>query len=163
MAYTFLKAQGKGIGKSLLDESKLDYCVEMMKKAEEKGVQLLLQLEGGDGAAGGLGLVQVGGGGDDTLAHASCGDDTVFVHGGNGSIAGGPDDGVIADVPGLDGGGQLDRVENVHAHIHKVVQQAHYTAAGMEEGSAISAQRILHTDAMAQREGYHRFYSLLLL
>jgi phosphoglycerate kinase len=45
MAYTFLKAQGKGIGKSLLDESKLDYCVEMMKKAEEKGVKLLLPVD----------------------------------------------------------------------------------------------------------------------
>ncbi len=45
MAYTFLKAQGKGIGKSLLDESKLDYCLEMMKKAEEKGVNLLLPVD----------------------------------------------------------------------------------------------------------------------
>ncbi len=45
MAYTFLKAQGKGIGKSLLDESKLDYCIEMMKKAEEKGVKLLLPVD----------------------------------------------------------------------------------------------------------------------
>ena len=45
MAYTFLKAQGKGIGKSLLDESKLDYCTEMMKKAEEKGVKLLLPVD----------------------------------------------------------------------------------------------------------------------
>ena len=35
MAYTFLAAKGYGIGNSLLDESKLDYCREMMAKAEE--------------------------------------------------------------------------------------------------------------------------------
>ncbi len=45
MAYTFLKAQGYGIGKSLLDESKLDYCTEMLKKAEEKGVKILLPVD----------------------------------------------------------------------------------------------------------------------
>ncbi len=45
MAYTFLKAQGKGIGKSLLDEGKLDYCTEMLKKAEEKGVKILLPVD----------------------------------------------------------------------------------------------------------------------
>jgi len=42
MAYTFLKAKGYGVGKSLLDESKVDFCKDMMKKAEEKGVKLLL-------------------------------------------------------------------------------------------------------------------------
>ncbi len=45
MAYTFLAAQGKTIGTSLLDESKLDYCREMLKKAEEKGVKLLLPID----------------------------------------------------------------------------------------------------------------------
>ncbi len=37
MAYTFLKAQGKEVGKSLLDETKLDYCKEMIEKAEKLG------------------------------------------------------------------------------------------------------------------------------
>lgn len=36
MAYTFLAAQGKGIGTSLYDAEKLDYCKDMLKKAEEK-------------------------------------------------------------------------------------------------------------------------------
>ena len=42
MTYTFLKAQGGSIGKSLLEEDWLDYCNDMMKKAQEKGVKLLL-------------------------------------------------------------------------------------------------------------------------
>ena len=37
MAYTFLAAKGYGIGKSLFDAEKVDYCKDMMKKAEEKG------------------------------------------------------------------------------------------------------------------------------
>jgi len=45
MAFTFLKAKGYEIGKSLLDESKIDYCKDMMKKAEEKGVKLLLPVD----------------------------------------------------------------------------------------------------------------------
>ncbi len=45
MAYTFAAAKGLCVGKSLLDESKLDYCREMMKKAEEKGVKLLLPID----------------------------------------------------------------------------------------------------------------------
>ena len=45
MAYTFLKAKGYGVGKSLLDETKIDYCKDMMKKAEEKGVKLLLPID----------------------------------------------------------------------------------------------------------------------
>ncbi len=45
MAFTFLKAKGYGIGKSLLDETKVDYCAEMMKKAEAKGVKLLLPVD----------------------------------------------------------------------------------------------------------------------
>ena len=36
MAYTFLKAEGYEIGKSLCDDSKIDYCKEMMAKAKEK-------------------------------------------------------------------------------------------------------------------------------
>ncbi|MBE5801857.1 MAG: phosphoglycerate kinase [Clostridiales bacterium] len=45
MAFTFLKAKGYEIGKSLLDESKIDYCKEMMAKAEAKGVKLLLPID----------------------------------------------------------------------------------------------------------------------
>lgn len=45
MAYTFLKAQGKEIGKSLLDETKLDYCREMMAKAQVQGKKLLLPID----------------------------------------------------------------------------------------------------------------------
>ncbi len=45
MAFTFLAAKGYGVGKSLLDEEKLDYCREMLKKAEEKGVKLLLPVD----------------------------------------------------------------------------------------------------------------------
>lgn len=42
MAYTFLKAQGHEIGQSLVDLEKLDYCKEMLAKAEKLGKQLLL-------------------------------------------------------------------------------------------------------------------------
>ena len=42
MAYTFLKAKGYEIGTSLLDETKVDYCKEMLARAEENGVKLLL-------------------------------------------------------------------------------------------------------------------------
>ena len=45
MAYTFLKAQGKEVGLSLVDDSKLDYCKEMMEKAESLGKKLLLPLD----------------------------------------------------------------------------------------------------------------------
>ena len=45
MAYTFLAAKGYGVGKSLLDESKIDYCKDMLKKAEEKGVKILLPVD----------------------------------------------------------------------------------------------------------------------
>ena len=45
MAFTFLASKGYGVGKSLLDDTKLDYCRDMMKKAEEKGVQLLLPVD----------------------------------------------------------------------------------------------------------------------
>ena len=42
MAYTFLAAQGYNVGKSLVDNEKLEYCKEMMAKAKAKGVNLLL-------------------------------------------------------------------------------------------------------------------------
>ena len=45
MAYTFLAAKGYCIGTSLFDESKVDYCRDMMAKAEEKGVKLLLPID----------------------------------------------------------------------------------------------------------------------
>ncbi len=45
MAYTFLAAKGYGVGNSLLDTEKLDYCRDMMKKAGDKGVQLLLPVD----------------------------------------------------------------------------------------------------------------------
>ena len=45
MAYTFAKAQGHEIGNSLCEEDKLDYALEMIKKAEEKGVKLLLPID----------------------------------------------------------------------------------------------------------------------
>ena len=45
MAFTFLKAKGYEVGKSLLDETKIDYCKEMMAKAAEKGVKLLLPID----------------------------------------------------------------------------------------------------------------------
>lgn len=45
MAYTFLKAKGYEIGNSLLDESKIDYCKSMIKKAEDNGKKLLLPID----------------------------------------------------------------------------------------------------------------------
>ena len=45
MAYTFLKAQGKEVGTSLVDDSKLEYCSEMIKKAESLGKKLLLPVD----------------------------------------------------------------------------------------------------------------------
>ena len=45
MAYTFAAAKGYTVGKSLLDESKIEYCKEMMAKAEAKGVKLLLPVD----------------------------------------------------------------------------------------------------------------------
>ncbi|MCR4832152.1 MAG: phosphoglycerate kinase [Butyrivibrio sp.] len=45
MAYTFLKAKGYEVGKSLLDETKVDYCKEMMEKAEKSGKKLLLPVD----------------------------------------------------------------------------------------------------------------------
>ncbi|MCI6435485.1 MAG: phosphoglycerate kinase [Clostridiales bacterium] len=45
MAYTFLAAKGYSVGTSLLDSEKIDYCKEMMAKAEAKGVRLLLPID----------------------------------------------------------------------------------------------------------------------
>jgi phosphoglycerate kinase len=45
MAYTFVKAQGGKVGKSLVDDTKLDYCKEMMEKAEKMGKKLLLPID----------------------------------------------------------------------------------------------------------------------
>ena len=45
MAYTFLAAEGYEIGKSLVDDEKKEYCANMLKKAKEKGVKLLLPVD----------------------------------------------------------------------------------------------------------------------
>ncbi len=45
MAYTFLAAKGYSVGTSLLDETKIDYCKDMLAKAAEKGVQILLPVD----------------------------------------------------------------------------------------------------------------------
>ncbi len=46
MCYTFFKAQGANVGKSLLEEDWIEYAGQMMKKAEEKGVKMLLPVDG---------------------------------------------------------------------------------------------------------------------
>lgn len=45
MAYTFLKAQGKEVGKSLVDDEKIEYCKEMLEKANQLGKKLLLPVD----------------------------------------------------------------------------------------------------------------------
>ena len=45
MCYTFTKAQGGNVGNSLLEEDYLQYALDMVKKAEEKGVKLLLPVD----------------------------------------------------------------------------------------------------------------------
>ena len=45
MAFTFLKAQGMGVGNSLVDDTKLDYCRERIEKAEKLGKKLLLPVD----------------------------------------------------------------------------------------------------------------------
>ena len=45
MAYTFLKAQGGKIGNSLVDDEKIDYCLEMLAKAKELGKTILLPVD----------------------------------------------------------------------------------------------------------------------
>ena len=45
MAYTFLKAQGYEVGTSLVDDTKLDYCKEMIEKAKANGKKLLLPVD----------------------------------------------------------------------------------------------------------------------
>ena len=45
MAYTFLKAQGINVGTSLVDDTKIDYCKDMLAQAEAKGVKILLPVD----------------------------------------------------------------------------------------------------------------------
>ncbi|WP_291578786.1 phosphoglycerate kinase [Clostridium sp. UBA6640] len=45
MAYTFLKANGHQVGNSLVEEDKVEYALDMMKKAEKKGIKLLIPLD----------------------------------------------------------------------------------------------------------------------
>ncbi|MBE6114553.1 MAG: phosphoglycerate kinase [Erysipelotrichaceae bacterium] len=45
MAYTFLKAQGKEVGNSLVDDEKIEYCASMLAKAKELGKTLLLPVD----------------------------------------------------------------------------------------------------------------------
>ena len=45
MAFTFLKAKGYEVGTSLVDDTKIDYCKEMMEKAEKLGKKLLLPID----------------------------------------------------------------------------------------------------------------------
>ena len=45
MAYTFLKAQGYEVGTSLVDDTKIDYCKEMLEKAKANGKALLLPVD----------------------------------------------------------------------------------------------------------------------
>lgn len=45
MAFTFLKAKGYNVGKSLVDDTKIDYCKDMLKKADKKGVKILLPID----------------------------------------------------------------------------------------------------------------------
>ena len=45
MAYTFLKAKGYEVGTSLVDDTKIDYCKEMIQKAADLGKQLLLPID----------------------------------------------------------------------------------------------------------------------
>jgi phosphoglycerate kinase len=45
MAYTFLKAKGFEVGTSLVDDTKIDYCKEMMAKAEKLGKKMLLPVD----------------------------------------------------------------------------------------------------------------------
>ena len=45
MSYTFRKALGEEVGKSLVDDSKIDYCLEMIKKAKDLGKKLLLPID----------------------------------------------------------------------------------------------------------------------
>src|SRR4026207_1736695 len=45
MAYTFFKALGGNVGKSLIEEDKLDLAKELIKKAKQKGVEFLLPID----------------------------------------------------------------------------------------------------------------------
>ena len=45
MSYTFQKAHGGNVGQSLVEDDYLDYAKDMMKKAEEKGVKMLIPID----------------------------------------------------------------------------------------------------------------------
>lgn len=45
MAFSFLKSRGLNVGKSLVEDDKLDYCKQLEKKAQEKGVKLILPVD----------------------------------------------------------------------------------------------------------------------
>lgn len=45
MAFTFIKAMGGKVGRSLVDENKIDYCMDMIKKALPKGIRFLLPVD----------------------------------------------------------------------------------------------------------------------
>lgn len=45
MAYTFIKAQGGSVGTSLVDDEKLDYCIEMLAKAKKLGKKIVLPMD----------------------------------------------------------------------------------------------------------------------
>lgn len=45
MAFTFLKAQGKNVGKSLIEEDKLEFALELLEKAKKKNVKILLPID----------------------------------------------------------------------------------------------------------------------
>ncbi len=45
MAFSFLKAQGKSVGKSLVEDDRLEFCLELMRKAKDRGVKVILPLD----------------------------------------------------------------------------------------------------------------------
>jgi len=45
MTYTFIKAQGGKVGNSIVDDSRLDYCLNVIKTAKEKGIKLVLPVD----------------------------------------------------------------------------------------------------------------------
>ena len=64
MAYTFVKAQGGEIGTSLLEADKMDYALEMIQKAKDRGVKLLLPIDTMAGDQFAADVVVVAGDGD---------------------------------------------------------------------------------------------------
>lgn len=45
MAFSFLKAQGKSVGKSLVEDDKLEFCKQLLAKAKEKGIKVVLPVD----------------------------------------------------------------------------------------------------------------------